>query len=185
MLKQVGIIILFLVLFCATTFSVAQTNYYTTTKTFYESGYTYNCDLSIKSVELYNVSNQWIGQFPSYKSTGETFVVPDEGIDLFTDASWLENKQVCQAIVNEKFSQEQKETITGQELFIIMYLNTETGKIDDVCFDFHNDEPYAYVPVSVYRSIEVALKERIQFELTSEGRKLNFIYWCRTVVPQK
>ena len=185
MLRQVGII-LFLVLFCATTLSVAQTNYYTTSKTFYESGYTYVCELHTPSeLSLYNQSNQWIAQYPSYKSSGEIFVVSDEGIDLFTHESLLTNEQLCQTIVNEKFSQEQKETIAGQELFIIMYLNTETGKVDDVRFHFHNDEPYTYIPVSVYRSIEVALKDKIQFALTNEGRKLNFIYFWTTVVPQK
>ena len=177
-------IIFITMLFCAT-FSVAQTNYYTTSKTFYENGYTYRCDLSVSGfLELYNVSNKWIGQTVSYKSTGETFVMPDAGIQLTTHASWLENKKKVENIVNAAFTAAQKQTITDEELYIDMYINTETGKIDDVCFSFLNNKPYAYIPVSVYRNIELAIKENVQEVLTDEGRKLNFIYWWTTVVPK-
>ena len=177
-------IIFITMLFCAT-LSVAQTNYYTTSKTFYENGYTYRCDLcASRFLDLYNVNNKWIGQFPSYKSTGETFVMPDAGIQLTTHASWLENKEKVKNIVNAAFTAAQKQTITDQDITLTMYINTDTGKIDDVSFSFLNNEPYAYIPVSVYRNIEVALKENIQLVLTDEGRKLNFIYWWTTVVPK-
>ena len=177
-------IIFITMVFCAT-LSVAQTNYYTTSKTFYENGYTYRCDLcASRFLDLYNVNNKWIGQFPSYKSTGETFVMPDAGIQLTTHASWLANEKKVENIVNAVFTTAQKQTITDEELTIIMYINTETGKIDDVCFSFLKDEPYAYIPVSVYRNIELAIKENVQEVLTDEGRKLNFIYWWTTVVPK-
>ena len=171
-------------LFCAT-FSVAQTNYYTTSKTFYENGYTYRCDLSAsRFLNLYNVNNKWIGQYPSYKSTGERFVVPDVGIDLFTHASWLANEEKVENIVKATFTAAQKQTITDQDITLTMYINTDTGKIDDVSFSFLNNEPYAYIPVSVYRNIELAIKENVQEVLTDEGRKLNFIYWWRSVIPK-
>ena len=177
-------IILITMLFCAT-LSVAQTNYYTTSKTFYENGYTYRCDLcASRFLDLYNVNNKWVGKFPSYKSTGETFVMPDAGIQLTTHASWLANEKKVENIVNAAFTAAQKQTITDEELYIDMYINTETGKIDDVCFSFLNNKPYAYIPVSVYRNIELAIKENVQEVLTDEGRKLNFIYWWTTVVPK-
>ena len=177
-------IIFITMLFCAT-LSVAQTNYYTTSKTFYENGYTYRCDLcASRFLDLYNVNNKWVGKFPSYKSTGETFVMPDEGIQLTTHASWLANEKKVENIVNAVFTTAQKQTITDEELYMDMYINTETGKIDDVCFSFLNNKPYAYIPVSVYRNIELAIKENIQFVLTDEGRKLNFIYWWTSVVPK-
>ena len=177
-------IIFITMLFCAT-LSVAQTNYYTTSKTFYENGYTYRCDLCASSfLDLYNVNNKWIGQFPSYKSTGERFVVPDVGIDLFTHASWLANEEKVENIVKAAFTAAQKQTIANQDITLTMYINTDTGKIDDVCFTFLNNEPYAYIPVSVYRNIELAIKENIQFVLTDEGRKLNFNYLWTTVVPK-
>ena len=177
-------IIFIAMLFC-TVFSAAQTNYYTTSKVFYSNGYIYQCDSSdSRRIELYNVSNKWIGETVSYKSNGETFVVPDEGIDLFTSASWFTNKNKCKSIVYDMFTDVQKQTFADEELELIMHINTETGKIDDVCFSFLKDEPYAYIPVSVYRNIELAIKENIQFVLTDEGRKLNFIYWWRSVIPK-
>ena len=177
--------IIFITMLFGATFSVAQTNYYTTSKTFYENGYIYRCDLcASRFVDLYNVNNKWIGQFPSYKSTGETFVMPDAGIQLTTHARWLENKEKVKNIVNAAFTAAQKQTIANQDITLTMYINTDTGKIDDVCFTFLNNEPYAYIPVSVYRNIELAIKENVQEVLTDEGRKLNFIYWWTTVIPK-
>ena len=152
-------IILITMLFCAT-LSVAQTNYYTTNKIFSENGYSYRCKLyTTVLLSLYNVNNKWIGQYPSYKSTGETFVMPDAGIQLTTHASWLANEKKVENIVNAAFTAAQKQTITNEELKLVMYVNTETGKIDDVCFEFNNRKPYAYIPVSVYRNIELAIKK--------------------------
>ena len=38
----------------------AQTKYYSNTKTFYESGYTYQCDVRGSGIAtLYNKNNQW------------------------------------------------------------------------------------------------------------------------------
>ena len=110
--------------------------------------------------------------------------MPDAGIQLTTHASWLANEKKVENIVNAAFTAAQKQTITDEELYIDMYINTETGKIDDVCFSFLNNKPYAYIPVSVYRNIELAIKENVQEVLTDEGRKLNFIYWWTTVIPK-
>ena len=53
-------------LFCVT-YLHAQTNYYTTTKTFYESGYTYQCDVRVSGfIALYNKSNTWNNIYPVY-----------------------------------------------------------------------------------------------------------------------
>ena len=48
----------FLLFFCAV-YTAAQTNYYTETKTFKESGYVYQCDvLPGNDVRLYNKENK-------------------------------------------------------------------------------------------------------------------------------
>ena len=48
----------------------AQTYYYNTTKTFNESGYTYQCDVPSGSIDvkLYNKSNQFTYIMPKYKN---------------------------------------------------------------------------------------------------------------------
>lgn len=52
----------------------AQTSYYTETKTFYENGYAYQCNVERKSVVyLYNADSHFIGQEQVYKQTGKFF----------------------------------------------------------------------------------------------------------------
>lgn len=46
----------------------------------------------------------------------------------------------------------------------------------EVMFRFVNFRNMTRVPVSVFRSIEVQLKEKIRIEPTELGKKLNFIY---------
>ena len=184
MLRQVGII-LFLVLFCATTLSVAQKNYYTATKIFYASDYTYQCDATTSFIVLYNANNMWTGTNQVVRSSGEEFEILDENVELFTAISWQEVKNQWQTIVDEAFSDEQKQSIGETELFINFYVNTETGKLDDVSFEFANFGPYAAIPVSVYRALEVKLKEVSQLVLTDEGEKLNYVYLWFAVAPRK
>ena len=89
-------------LFCVT-YLHAQTNYYTTTKTFYESGYTYQCDVRVSGfIALYNKSNTWNNIYPVYKNTGETFAQTDEGVELLENDTWTRSKRF--SIVNEAFS---------------------------------------------------------------------------------
>ena len=94
----------------------AQTNYYRQDKTFYEEGYTYQCDVT-------------------------------EGAGL----------------------------VKGKELIITMYIDPDTGKIADVEFIFTNFNPYATIPISVYRKIEVEIKKNIWFNITPDGKRFNYI----------
>lgn len=161
-------------LFCCI-YTDAQTNYYTETKTFYEDGYTYQCDLRKSGfVTLYNKDNKWTYEDEIHKDTGETFVVPDAGIDLTEDDTWTDEK--CRTIVVEAFTTEQKLRVKGRDVYIVMCINTDTGKVDEVNFEFVNFGGYATIPVSVYRKIELEIKKNIWFKLTDEGRKLNYIY---------
>ena len=42
---------------------------------------------------------------------------------------------------------------------------------------------YRSIPISVFRAIELQLKEQIVFELTEEGRRLNYCYLAWTQCP--
>ena len=56
-------LIIFISILFSATYMYAQTNYYTTTKTFNESGYTYQCDIPpYNLVILYNKSNSSTGK---------------------------------------------------------------------------------------------------------------------------
>lgn len=158
----------------------AQTNYYTATKTFYEDGYTYQCDVSAsKSVTLYNKDSKWTYERQIYTSTGDPFVMPDAGIDLTEDDTWTHAKRY--SIVKNAFTVVEKERVKGDELIISLVINSNTGKIDEVYFEFVNFDPYATIPVSVFRKIEMELKESVWYIPTAEGKKLNYIllWWSQ------
>lgn len=163
----------------------AQTNYYTDTKVFSEDGYTYRAEVWIHgAVELYNTANLWKNTNSVYKDTGEIFNMPDYGIDLIEHTGWLRAKKQVVDVVNSSFSDAEKQRIKDDFFIIRMYVNSTTGCIDDVYFEFRNDTPYATVPVSVYRKIELELKEKVKFTLTDEGRKLNYVYYWQDVTPE-
>lgn len=163
----------------------AQTNYYAETRAFNESGYIYQAEvLSNGSVKLYNTANLWMNAECVYKDTGTIFNMPDYGIDLFDHDSWLDSKVQVANVVNSSFTDTEKQRIQDVYFFIIMHINSTTGYIDDVYFEFDNTEPYATIPVSVYRNIELGIKEKVRFTLTDEGKKLNYIYYWNDIVPK-
>ena len=157
---------------------LAQTNYYTSSKTFTENGYTYQCDVrGSKMVTLYNEDNKFTYEKQVYKDTGKPFVMPDyDIIEVIGDDTKMSAKYY--SIIKNSFSLEQKQKLSGSELLVTMIINTTTGKVDEVYFEFHSQDPYATIPVSVFRTIELELKKNIWFSVTAEGRKLNYIlYW--------
>ena len=70
------------------------------------------------------------------------------------------------------------------ELMITMLLSPNTGEVMEVNFNFFTFEPYAKVPLHVYREIEVKLKEQIQFKPIEEGKQLNYIMLAWMQKPQ-
>lgn len=161
----------------------AQTNYYTESETFNEDGYIYQIDvLSSGFVELYNQDNQWIGSYPMYKSNGTTFVQPEYGyIDLYDDDSWLDSEKKMETIVWNALTISEREMVKGDELNIILHINSTTGKVDDVMFTFVTWESFAKIPVSTYRNIELQIKEQLLYNLTDDGKKLNYIYTWNSI----
>lgn len=162
-------------LFCATVMS--QTNYYTATKTFNEDGYAYQCDVSgSKMVTLYNSDSHYTYMRQIYKDTGEPFCMPDAGLDLTEDDNWTRTK--LYSIVRDAFSAAEKQRVKGRELITTMVINSSTGKVDEVYFEFVNFGPYATIPVSVFRRIEVEIKKSIWYIPTADGKRLNYIlHW--------
>ncbi|NDV84224.1 DUF5043 domain-containing protein [Bacteroides sp. 51] len=175
-MKTISIFISFL--FCVASVS-SQTNYYTTTKTFYENGYIYQCDVAAsKTVTLYNKSNKWTYVEQVYKGSGEIFIMPDDlSVELTDHNSWKNNKLI--SIINNAFSSAEKQRVRGHKLTSAIYINPITGRIDEVHFEFVTFGPYTTIPVSVYRKIETEIKSKIWFTITAEGKKLNYImlFW--------
>ena len=158
----------------------AQTNYYTHDKTFYEDGYTYQCDVEegSQSVTLYNKNSKYIYVEQINRYTGEQISIEQNRLSQFEDDLWTKPK--CLSIVNNAFSPTEKQRVKGYEFTITMYIDPDSGKIIDVDFMFVTFNPYATIPVSVYRKIETEIKKNIWFTITPEGKKRNYIMlWWR------
>lgn len=165
-------IILISTLFCVSYLS-AQTYYYSTNKIFYENGYTYQCEVQpSKLVRLYNKDNKLTHTKWLYKDTGKEPPFP-YNIDDVKDDTWTKRK--CYSIVNDAFSTVEKQRTRGDELGICMYIDSSTGKVVEVDFDFLSIDPFATIPISVYRKIEVELKQNIWFIPTVEGKRMNYL----------
>ena len=163
----------------------SQINYYDETKSFYDNGYTYKADVySWGEIYLYNTSNSWIGKNQVYKGSNEIYVMTDVGEYLFEHASWLVSRENIKNIISNAFSRDEKRMIGDEEIILTMYVNSTTGKIDDITFEFFDDSPYRFIPVSTYRAIELSIKQNIQLTLTDAGRRLNYIYWWEDVKPE-
>lgn len=164
--------ILISTLFCVTYLS-AQSYYYDVTRTFHENGYTYQCDVSpSKLVRLYNKENKLTYTKWVFKDTGKEPPFP-YNIDDAKDDRWTKRK--CYSIVNNAFSAAEKQRTCGDELGICMYIDSNTGKVVEVDFTFLSIDPFATIPISVYREIEVELKKNIWFTTTEEGKKMNYL----------
>ena len=161
------------------------TNYYKNDSTFVMDGYTYQCDVDERCqfVTLYNKDNKWIYADNVYKATGKVFspsIYEESSLNPIIDDDSMVTKAMN--IVNNAFTQDMAK-LFGTEVFgISMYLDSETGKVQDVEFNFVTFATYSKVPLSIYRDIELKLKEQISFVPTDLGKQLNYIllFWNQT-----
>ena len=163
--------------------SFAQTNYYTETKVFNETDYIYQCEIDPTDfVVLYNKDYKLTPDDVKFKSTGKTFIPDNEDLDLITHESWLTFRRKFYSIIQNAFSESEKNILklTPYEIYVDLYFNTETGKVDEVKFSFYKNSAFVFVPVSVYRNMEVQIKRACQFIITEEGKRLNYIYYWDT-----
>lgn len=165
-----------MIIFAIYTFGIfAQENYYKSTKTFYENGYTYQCDVleGAGFVTLYNKENKLSKTEQLYRNTGTPTSMKDRK-KVIEEETWTKPK--CFSIVNNAFSVMEKQRLKDCEFTIMMYIDSDSGKVLEVKFQFVNFRCYATIPVSVFRKIEVELKKNIWFTPTTDGKKLNYIF---------
>jgi len=162
-----------------------QINYYPSTKTFYEDGYVYQCDLDESGMlTLYNKDNRFT--YARYANRDGTRVSDDVllgRVQLIEDDNWTRRK--CGEIANNVFSSSERVNVANGEYFVRLIVNTFTGKVDEVFFRFMYNDPFVTVPVSTFRKLELELKEKIWFTITPAGKKLKFIQigWMQEVSP--
>ncbi len=157
----------------------AQTNYYKETQVLKGEGYEYQCNVQYGGlVMLGNRENRYSYEDVVYKTTGKIF---DDG-SLLSDKNNIpviepnpEMLDEANNIINKAFTQKEALGFGDKKLTITMYIDSNTGKISEVYFSFLYLNPYAYIPVSTYRNIEVQLKQNIHFTPSELGRQLKVI----------
>jgi len=112
----------------------AQAYYYNETKTFYENGYAYQCDrASYGIVKIYNKTNQYT-YTPYAKKDGSPIGNLEDLFPLIEPDNWT--RQKCFSIVNNAFSAAEKQRVKGDEVQVVMTIDTSTGKVIEVFFLF-------------------------------------------------
>jgi hypothetical protein len=160
----------------------AQTYYYDETKTFYENGYTYQCDNAVGNITLYNNQNRFTYAEKAYKDGSK---LPEDiargRVSAIEMETWSRPK--ARSIVNNAFPAQEKALVKGERLSISLYINPDTGKVIEVKFGFWNRSPFGRIPPSTYYKIEQQLKKEIWFTMTEVGKQLNFgfLFWGHEV----
>ena len=96
--------------------------------------------------------------------------------------TWTRSKRF--SIVNEAFSTSEKQRVKGHDFDIIMYINSTTGTVDEVNFEFYKSTPYTTIPISTFRKIETEIKKNIWYTPTAEGKELSYIYYWWAQEPK-
>ena len=176
-------ILVFLCVLLSLSGVTAQTYYYNETKTFNENGYSYQCDKPEWGIiTLYNKANQYTYAKKKHKDgTAITDRKILDGENIIEKDNWT--RQKCFSIVSNAFSADEKTRVKGKKFMVSMTIDTSTGKVIEVDFNFHYSNVFGTIPVSTYRKIELELKDQIWFTLTNAGKSLNFtkIAWRHEV----
>lgn len=136
-------------------------------------GYVYNKDVAGADVQLYNRENKWVNVHQQHKN-GQYIDIDAPRNSYVEKDQWTKLKAF--GIVHDAFTDEQRKQVSGKKLWISLYINSETGKVDDVEFNFMSNGPYMSIPVTVFRQIETELKKNIWFKPTPKGKTLNYIF---------
>ena len=148
--------------------------------TIVNSNYTYVCDtLMGYQINIYNINNH-PGRGDITYTNGD--VIDDEILELI-DLNYSQNLKL-ESFVDDAFSKEQVETLDGAPLIIALDISSTDGKITDVYYSFFKDTGYANLSIDVFYDLEVRFKNGIQFELTDEGKKVNYCYLAWSQCPK-
>ena len=183
-IKIVALFLIGILLFAACGVT-APTNQFPTTRTIQGNVFTYQVTVSVSGiVRLFNKDNQYrVGD--GRRSLRDGSPIPPNfwmaNIDPLTDivgplkeCSDVINSQVS-AIVRDALSAAERQRVGNSLLDVYLRIDPDTGLLFEVEFGFVTENPFATIPVQVFRIIEVNLKEQLRFTPTERGRKLNFI----------
>ena len=169
-----------LYLLCNALFVWSQTtNYYTATRTFEVDGCTYQCDVKYGMVYIYKKDNPFRDIPMLYKGTTEVYGTPEnEDIPVIERSSYKANAPKYKAIMQTLFDKHHGKLESDRSLIVTLFLDSQTGKVREVEFSFYDEASFGIIPIEDFIRVEQELKEKIQITPTSEGKMLNYIFFC-------
>lgn len=87
------------------------------------------------------------------------------------------------AITDNAFTEEQIAKFGDDFFQITLNISSATGEVTDVYFMIFPDTYYATIPIEVFRKMELQFKD-IVFELTEQGRNMNYVYLSLETTPK-
>jgi hypothetical protein len=175
----------------------AQTNYFSETRTFHEDGFTFQADFeqlidallrsaSVRSTDidmsnphgnivLYNKNNQFTYVEQAFRDGSR--INERDGWEPPVEENVLDQIDIVSSIVRDALSSEERQRIVKDiwRLRINVFFSSDTGEVMEVDFGFDTASPFATIPVSAYREIELGIKSQLKVTPTEFGRRLNFI----------
>ena len=177
-IRKISIVLLGITLFA--TSAQAQTFYYNTTRTFRETGFTYQANVSYGMVTLFNAANRHDFYQRQTFRDGSPLSAEDlrGGLGQLITPDASTTISLVTNIVRNALSPAERQRVGDWALIVIMYVNQEATTpqpITEVKFRFCTDSPFATIPVSVYRQIELEIKRQVKLAPTANGRRLSHL----------
>ncbi|MDR3188354.1 MAG: DUF5043 domain-containing protein [Prevotellaceae bacterium] len=150
--------------------SVAQ-EYYAPGKVINGNGFTYVCSDQYEStILLYNKNNVFTGE-PQRKKDG-SLVGLDE-IRPYKRTPELATK-IFKAI-SSCLTPTDRVTVAGELLLLAMYIDSNTGKITEIDYNFFlHENAWSRLAPEKFYLIEQSLKQNVTFEILPDGKGLNY-----------
>ena len=164
------------ILFC--TVANAQAHLYNTTRTFREVGFTYQANVEHGRVTLFNAANRYVmdGRRATFRDGRP---VPQEFLDdptPWTSPNSIAIIPIVTTIVRNALTPAERQRMGDNPLFVTMFVNqtaTTPQPVTEVFFEFRPSSPFATLPVSVYRRIELEIIRQVRMMSTERGRMLS------------
>jgi hypothetical protein len=168
-----------LMLMCIVTlFAISGTaqNYYAPNKVINGNGFTYICHK--KRGALYTLCNQQNVWTFKPRTMKDGSPIRYEGIEIGAEPEpWISTDELATKMF-ESFKScltpADQQLVKGDVLILSIYINSDTGMVTEVDFEFLPSDKWAYLAPEKYYAIEQAFKKNLKFTITAEGKKFNY-----------
>ena len=149
-------------------------SYYTTKSTIQGAGFKYRCDIyEGYFVTLHDVNSKFTyAKWGKKDGTNMELGVSRGTIPTIEDDTWTCSKAL--SIVDNTFSFAEKEWVKGKMLSVTMIIDSSTGNVIEVNFEFSRNSPFQQIPPTTFYKIEQQLKKEIWFTITPKGKELTY-----------